>query len=49
MARSLRRDPADPEGLEGLEGAIKEMDVMLNFYEQARRPWTQTPLLIRAN
>jgi hypothetical protein len=33
-ARSLRRDPADPEALDELDSAIKQMDVMLGFYEQ---------------
>jgi Family of unknown function (DUF6959) len=33
-ARSLRSDPADPEALDGLDYAIREMDVMLAFYEQ---------------
>jgi hypothetical protein len=33
-ARSLRRDPADPEALDGLGSAISEMDAMVGFYER---------------
>jgi hypothetical protein len=32
--RSLRRDPVDPAGLDVLDSAIREMDLMLGFYEQ---------------
>jgi hypothetical protein len=32
-ARSLRSDPADPEALDELDRAIREMDLMLGFYE----------------
>jgi hypothetical protein len=33
-ARTLHDDPAEPGGLEELDGAVKDMDAMLAFYEQ---------------
>jgi hypothetical protein len=33
-ARTLHDDPADPDALEELDDAVKDMNAMLAFYEQ---------------